>query len=104
MGLCHRYTYRGQSSDSAADRAGEAGEAGFLTEQRPASSWPSLHSPLANEKRKRRNLIKGYLQPNNTPLPAIGWLAATRWSPDAQAMVWRLKSALFGQNPVNIHR
>src|SRR5436305_7108060 len=29
-----------------ADRAGEAGGAGFLTEQRPATLWPSLQSPF----------------------------------------------------------
>src|SRR5438309_4733385 len=36
-----------------ADRAGEAGGAGFLTEQRPASVWPSLPPPFATSTNPR---------------------------------------------------
>jgi DNA-binding CsgD family transcriptional regulator len=42
-----------------ADRAGEAGEAGFLTEQRPASIWPSLQSPFATRSNPRNEMNVG---------------------------------------------
>ena len=42
-----------------ADRAGEAGEAGFLTEQRPASFWPSLQPPFATRSNPRNEMSVG---------------------------------------------
>jgi len=39
-----------------ADRAGEAGGAGFLTEQRPASIWPSLQPPFATRSNPRNEM------------------------------------------------
>jgi DNA-binding CsgD family transcriptional regulator len=42
-----------------ADRAGGAGGAGFLTEQRPASSWPSLHLPFATRSNPRNEMSVG---------------------------------------------
>ncbi len=42
-----------------ADRAGEAGEAGFLTEQRPASFWPSLQLPFATRSNPRNEMSVG---------------------------------------------
>ena len=42
-----------------ADRAGEAGGAGFLTEQRPASSWPSLPLPFATRSHPRNEMSVG---------------------------------------------
>jgi DNA-binding CsgD family transcriptional regulator len=42
-----------------ADRAGEAGGAGFLTEQRPASSWPSLQLPFATRSNPRNEMSVG---------------------------------------------
>ena len=42
-----------------ADRAGEAGEAGFLTEQRPASIWPSLQPPFATRSNPRNEMTVG---------------------------------------------
>ena len=42
-----------------ADRAGEAGEAGFLTEQRPASFWPSLQPPFATRSNPRNEMNVG---------------------------------------------
>jgi len=42
-----------------ADRAGEAGGAGFLTEQRPASSWPSLQPPFATRSNPRNEMSVG---------------------------------------------
>ena len=39
-----------------ADRAGEAGGAGFLTEQRPASFWPSLQPPFATRSNPRNEM------------------------------------------------
>ena len=42
-----------------ADRAGGAGEAGFLTEQRPASSWPSLQPPFATRSNPRNEMSVG---------------------------------------------
>jgi len=42
-----------------ADRAGEAGGAGFLTEQRPASFWPSLHLPFATRSNPRNEMSVG---------------------------------------------
>ena len=42
-----------------ADRAGEAGEAGFLTEQRPASFWPSLQPPFATRRNPRNEMSVG---------------------------------------------
>ena len=41
-----------------ADRAGEAGEAGFLTEQRPAS-WSSLQPPFATRRNPRNEMSVG---------------------------------------------
>ena len=41
-----------------ADRAGEAGTAGFLTEQRPAS-WPSLQPPFATRSNPRNEMSVG---------------------------------------------
>jgi DNA-binding CsgD family transcriptional regulator len=42
-----------------ADRAGEAGGAGFLTEQRPASIWPSLQPPFATRSNPRNEMSVG---------------------------------------------
>ena len=42
-----------------ADRAGEAGEAGFLTEQRPASFRPSLQLPFATRRNPRNEMNVG---------------------------------------------
>ena len=42
-----------------ADRAGEAGGAGFLTEQRPVSFWPSLQPPFATRSNPRNEMSVG---------------------------------------------
>ena len=42
-----------------ADRAGEAGGAGFLTEQRPVSFWPSLQLPFATRSNPRNEMSVG---------------------------------------------
>jgi DNA-binding CsgD family transcriptional regulator len=42
-----------------ADRAGEARGPGFLTEQRPASSWPSLQPPFATRSNPRNEMSVG---------------------------------------------
>ena len=42
-----------------ADRAGKAGKAGFLTEQRPASFWPSLQPPFATRSNPRNEMSVG---------------------------------------------
>jgi DNA-binding CsgD family transcriptional regulator len=42
-----------------ADRAGGAGAAGFITEQRPASFWPSLHPPFATRSNPRNEMSVG---------------------------------------------
>lgn len=42
-----------------ADRAGEAGRPGFLTEQRPASFWPSLQPPFATRSNPRNEMSVG---------------------------------------------
>jgi DNA-binding CsgD family transcriptional regulator len=42
-----------------ADRAGEVGGAGFLTEQRPASFWPSLQLPFATRSNPRNEMSVG---------------------------------------------
>ena len=42
-----------------ADRAGGAGEAGFLTEQKPASIWPSLQPPFATRSNPRNEMSVG---------------------------------------------
>ena len=42
-----------------ADCAGEAGEAGFLTEQRPANFWPSLQPPFATRSNPRNEMSVG---------------------------------------------
>lgn len=42
-----------------ADRAGGAGGAGFLTEQRPASFWPSLQPPFATRSNPRNEMTVG---------------------------------------------
>jgi DNA-binding CsgD family transcriptional regulator len=42
-----------------ADRAGEAGGASFLTEQRPASFWPSLQLPFATRSNPRNEMSVG---------------------------------------------
>src|SRR6476646_643325 len=42
-----------------ADRAGEIGGAGFLTEQRPAASWSSLHPPFATRSNPRNEMSVG---------------------------------------------
>jgi DNA-binding CsgD family transcriptional regulator len=42
-----------------ADRAGEAGGVGFLTEQRPASFWPSLQPPFATRSNPRNEMSVG---------------------------------------------
>jgi len=43
-----------------ADRAGKAGEAGFLTEQRPASFRPSLQLPFATRSNPRNEMSVGH--------------------------------------------
>ena len=42
-----------------ADRAGGAGRPGFLTEQRPASFWPSLQPPFATRSNTRNEMSVG---------------------------------------------
>ena len=42
-----------------ADRAGEAGTPGFLTEQRPASFWPPLQPPFATRSNPRNEMSVG---------------------------------------------
>ena len=42
-----------------ADRAGGAGGSGFLTEQRPASFWPSLQTPFATRSNPRNEMNVG---------------------------------------------
>ncbi len=42
-----------------ADRAGRAGGAGFLTEQRPASIWPSLQLPFSTRSNPRNEMSVG---------------------------------------------
>ena len=42
-----------------ADRAGEAGGPGFITEQRPASIWPSLQPPFATRSNPRNEMSVG---------------------------------------------
>jgi len=42
-----------------ADRAGRAGGPGFLTEQRPASFWPSLQLPFATRSNPRNEMSVG---------------------------------------------
>jgi DNA-binding CsgD family transcriptional regulator len=42
-----------------AGRAGETGGAGFLTEQRPASFWPSLQPPFATRSNPRNEMSVG---------------------------------------------
>jgi len=42
-----------------ADRAGEAGSAGFLTEQRPASVWSPLQPPFATRSNPRNEMSVG---------------------------------------------
>jgi len=42
-----------------ADRAGEAGGPGFITEQRPASFWPSLQPPFATRSNPRNEMSVG---------------------------------------------
>ena len=42
-----------------ADRAGETGGAGFKTEQRPASFWPSLQPPFATRSNPRNEMSVG---------------------------------------------
>jgi DNA-binding CsgD family transcriptional regulator len=42
-----------------ADRAGESGDAGFLTEQRPASLRPSLQPPFATRSNPRNEMSVG---------------------------------------------
>jgi DNA-binding CsgD family transcriptional regulator len=42
-----------------ADRAGGVGGAGFLTEQRPASFWPSLQLPFATRSNPRNEMSVG---------------------------------------------
>ena len=42
-----------------ADRAGRVGGAGFLTEQRPASFWPSLQPPFATRSNPRNEMSVG---------------------------------------------
>ena len=41
------------------DRAGGAGGAGFITEQRPASFWPSLQPPFATRSNPRNEMSVG---------------------------------------------
>jgi DNA-binding CsgD family transcriptional regulator len=45
-----------------ADRAGRVGGAGFLTEQRPASFWPSLQPPFATRSHPRNEMSVGQRQ------------------------------------------
>jgi DNA-binding CsgD family transcriptional regulator len=42
-----------------ADRAGEAGRPGFITEQRPASFWSSLQPPFATRSNPRNEMSVG---------------------------------------------
>ena len=42
-----------------ADRAGEAGGPGFITEQRPGSFWPSLQPPFATRSNPRNEMSVG---------------------------------------------
>jgi DNA-binding CsgD family transcriptional regulator len=42
-----------------ADRAGRAGGPGFITEQRPASFWPSLQPPFATRSNPRNEMSVG---------------------------------------------
>jgi DNA-binding CsgD family transcriptional regulator len=42
-----------------ADRAGKVGRAGFVTEQRPASFWPSLQPPFATRSNPRNEMSVG---------------------------------------------
>ena len=42
-----------------ADRAGRVGDAGFVTEQRPASLWPSLQPPFATRSNPRNEMSVG---------------------------------------------
>jgi DNA-binding CsgD family transcriptional regulator len=42
-----------------ADRAGKVGRSGFLTEQRPASFWPSLQPPFATRSNPRNEMSVG---------------------------------------------
>lgn len=42
-----------------ADRAGEVGRPGFITEQRPASFWPSLQPPFATRSNPRNEMSVG---------------------------------------------
>ena len=42
-----------------ADRAGGVGSAGFITEQRPASFWPSLQLPFATRSNPRNEMNVG---------------------------------------------
>lgn len=42
-----------------ADRAGRAGETGFLTEQRPVFAWPSLQPPFATRSNPRNEMNVG---------------------------------------------
>jgi len=42
-----------------ADRAGETGEASFLTEQRPVFFWPSLQPPFATRSNPRNEMSVG---------------------------------------------
>jgi DNA-binding CsgD family transcriptional regulator len=42
-----------------ADRAGEVGGSGFLTEQRPASFWPPLQPPFATRSNPRNEMSVG---------------------------------------------
>ncbi len=42
-----------------ADRAGEAGGSGFITEQRPAASWSSLPLPFATRSNPRNEMSVG---------------------------------------------
>jgi DNA-binding CsgD family transcriptional regulator len=42
-----------------ADRAGRAGDPGFLTEQRPVSFWPSLQPPFATRSNPRNEMTVG---------------------------------------------
>jgi len=42
-----------------ADRAGGTGEAGFITEQRPAFFWPSLQMPFATRSNPRNEMSVG---------------------------------------------
>ena len=69
--LIHQSPYIPGEADSAhpdaavsnqirhADRAGEVGRPGFLTEQRPASFWPSLQPPFATRSNPRNEMSVG---------------------------------------------